>query len=327
MLGHIRVIPIAAESLGVRSMCTFVETSDTRILLDAGVSLCPNRFNLPPHPKEFATIDECRKKIAASAELADLITISHYHFDHHTPSFEDWLCNWTKKGETARQIYEGKTILVKNPKTNINSSQRHRAWMFQQTSGKYAAKLEIADAKSFTMGKTKIRFSKALPHGLEDSFLGWVVSTVIESERERFMFAPDVQGPMSRQILEFILDEKPDLLLIGGPPSYLTGFKISEAQIEGALRNMAKIARAVKTMIFDHHIIRDEKWREKTEFLRRQAKIVGHEVQTAAEFLGKENMCLEAMRKELFLNDPPAEDFKKWMNGTEDEKKEERPPF
>jgi predicted metallo-beta-lactamase superfamily hydrolase len=112
MLRHVHVVPLAAESFGVRSMCTYVETSDVRILLDGGVSLCPERFGLPPHPREFKAITDSRKRIAEFAEKAGIVTISHYHFDHHTPSFTDWLCNWTEAGETARQIYQGKTVLM-----------------------------------------------------------------------------------------------------------------------------------------------------------------------------------------------------------------------
>jgi hypothetical protein len=108
MLTYIRIVPLAAESLGVRSMCTYVETSDLKILLDAGVSLCPKRFGLPPHPIEFKAIVDSRRKIAEVAEESKIVTLSHYHFDHHTPSYEDWLCNWTTANQTARQIYEGK---------------------------------------------------------------------------------------------------------------------------------------------------------------------------------------------------------------------------
>jgi len=89
MLKHIHVVPLAAESFGVRSMCTYVETPDVKILLDAGVSLCPYRFGLPPHLLEFKAIEDCRRKIAEAAERAEIVTVSHYHFDHHTPSYED----------------------------------------------------------------------------------------------------------------------------------------------------------------------------------------------------------------------------------------------
>ncbi|MCW3993553.1 MAG: hypothetical protein NWE85_03180 [Candidatus Bathyarchaeota archaeon] len=126
MLKRISLVPLAAESLGVRSMCTYVETPDVKILLDAGVSLGPSRFGLAPHPEEFKAIEFCRRKIEEAAEKAEIVTLSHYHFDHHTPSYEDWLCNWTEATETARQIYEEKIVLIKNPREKINFSQRRR---------------------------------------------------------------------------------------------------------------------------------------------------------------------------------------------------------
>src|SRR3990172_4166943 len=180
MFDKIKVTPLAAESFGVRSMCTLVETPDVTLLLDAGVSLAPYRFNLPPHFIEFQTIARLRKNIAGAADKAQVTTISHYHFDHHTPSFEDWVVNWTQDGETARQIYQNKKVLVKNPKENINASQRQRAWMFQKTGGKHANRVESADSKTFTYGQTTLRFSEAVVHGSEDSRLGWVIMMVIK---------------------------------------------------------------------------------------------------------------------------------------------------
>lgn len=114
-------------------MCTLVETSDLRVLLDAGISICPYRFGLPPHPIEFQAISKLRKKIAAAAEMAEAVTVSHYHFDHLPPSFEDWVVNWTEANQTALQIYQDKIVLMKNPKEKINASQRQRAWIFQNS--------------------------------------------------------------------------------------------------------------------------------------------------------------------------------------------------
>jgi hypothetical protein len=47
-----RVMPLAADSLGVRSMATYVEAGDLRLLLDPGASLSPHRYGLPPTPDE-----------------------------------------------------------------------------------------------------------------------------------------------------------------------------------------------------------------------------------------------------------------------------------
>jgi predicted metallo-beta-lactamase superfamily hydrolase len=328
MLKKIKVKPLAAESFGVRSMCTLVETPDVKVLLDAGVSLCPYRFGLPPHPIEFKTIDNLRRCIAESAETAEVVTISHYHFDHHTPSYEDWLVNWTEANETARQIYHGKKVLMKNPKEKINASQRQRAWLFRKTGGKYATTLEPADGKTFTFGKsTTVRFSEAVSHGADNFMLGWVVMALIEYEGERFMFAPDVQGPMSTHTLELIKSANPQIIMIGGPPFYLGGFKVSEAQLQLGLKNLVSVVEAVPLTILEHHALRDEQWRQKTEQVYVAALVARHSVMTAAEFTGEKNMFLEFKRKQLYLDTPPPKEFEKWMRQGLTKKSSTKPPI
>ncbi len=326
MLRHIRVEPLAAESLGVRSMCTFVSTQDVKVLLDAGASLCPKRFGLPPHPTEYEQIIACRKRIAEAAEKAEIVTISHYHFDHHTPSFEDWLSQWTERTETARQIYEDRTVLLKNPRSSINYSQRRRGWMFQQTGGKHAETLIVADGKKFVFGKTTLKFSEPVYHGPEDSALGWVLMTTVERENEKFMFAPDVQGPISASALKIILDEKPDLLMLGGPPLYLVGFKVDERQMQVALNNLEKIVAEIPVTLLEHHVLRDEAWQQKTIGIFDKARRSAHAVQTAAQLLGKENTFLEANRRKLFAENPPSEEFEKWMSLSGETQKHVKPP-
>ncbi len=327
MLNYIKVSPLAAESLGVRSMCTLVETGDLKILLDAGVSLCPKRFGLPPHPMEFKAIEECRKRISEAAEKAEVVTISHYHFDHHTPSYEDWLCNWTEAELTARQIYSGKTVLMKSPREYINFSQRRRGWVFQKTGGKYAEKLEVADGKTFNYGGTTIKFSQPVFHGPEDSALGWILMTTIVYKGEKFLFAPDVQGPISKHTLKIICEEKPQLVMIGGPPLYLAGFRVEEKHVQIGLKNLEKIVATAKCTILEHHILRDEQWREKTLKLFKGAEKIGNTIMTAAEYLGLKNYLLEAKRKRLYAENPPSKQFEKWMHEPVEKKRKIRPPI
>ena len=325
-LSNIKVTPLAAESFGVRSMCTLVETPDVAVLLDAGISLCPYRFSLPPHPIEFQTIAQLRKTIADAADKAEVTTISHYHFDHHTPSFEDWVVNWTEPDETARQIYQNKTVLAKNPKEKINASQRQRAWLFGKTGGKHAKTLEAADGKTFTYGKTTLSFSQAVVHGSEDSMLGWVIMAVVEHEGERFMFVPDVQGPMSNHTLQLIEAEAPTVIMLGGPPLYLGGFRVDMMQLELGLRNLERIVEVVPLVVLEHHALRDEGWRTKMETVFQKAAMTGHCIVTAAEYAGKENLFLESKRKQLYRDHPPSEEFKQWMK-TLNNKKVSKPPI
>lgn len=311
MLKKIKVIPLAAESFGVRSMCSFVETPDVRLLLDAGVSLAPKRMGLPPHPREYEALAECRKKIADAADKTEVVTISHYHFDHHTPSYTDWCYNWSSE-EVARQIYEGKIILAKSYRSRINSSQRRRGWIFSKTGGSCAKRIVYADGRVFQFGETKLRFSEPVFHGPQNSQLGWLLMITIEHDDERLLYTSDVQGPICNSTLKLILAENPQIMIIGGPPTYLGGL-VNQEDLKHGIANLERLGQKVSTTILDHHLLRDEKWTQISTPIFDSASRAGHRVVTAAEFLKKRNNLLECRRKNLFEVEPPSSEFKKWM--------------
>jgi len=313
LLKQIHVTPIAAESLGARSMCTLIQTPNITLLLDAGISLCPWRFNLPPHPLEFQTIQTLREKITNAADKAQIITLSHYHYDHHTPSFEDWIVNWTTQTETARQIYQDKTLLIKNPKENINLNQQKRASMFLKTGATHAKSVKEADNKNFKYGNTQIRFSKAVPHGEDNSPRGYVIMTTIEYANEIVLFAPDIQGPISNYTQQLILETKPTLLILGGPPLYLTGLQINKTSLRTAVTNLKTIVKQVPLTIVEHHTLRDEFFKQKLAPVKACADKVGHKLLSSAEFAGKDNSFLEATRRSLYERVPPSEGFQAWI--------------
>jgi len=316
---------LAEESFGVRSMCTFAETPDVKVLLDAGVSLGPNRFGFPPHPKEYEALAECRKKIVEAADKAEVVTISHYHFDHHTPSYTDWCFNWSSE-DTARQIYQGKLVLAKNYREKVNFSQRRRGWVFAKTGGKYAKKLEYADGRTFEFGQTKLKFSVPVFHGPEDSQLGWLLMATIEHEGERFLFASDVQGPMHTPTLLEILVQEPQLVIVGGPPTYLAGL-VKKEHMQIGMRNLESLVESVPMTILEHHLLREENWREFSQPIFDNASKKGHLVVTAAEFLKKRNNLLESYRKLLFETEPPSSEFEKWMKMPLEKRKLVKPPL
>lgn len=325
-LENIKILPVAYESLGVRSMCTYVKTPDVKVLLDAGVSLSPNRYGLPPHPREYAVLKERRELMLQLAGEADIVTISHYHFDHHTPSFTDWVCNWSSR-EIAGKIYAGKIVFAKSYKVNINPSQRRRGWMFQRTGGKKAARLEFADNKTFKFNETTVKFSSPVYHGNEKSVLGWVLMTTIKHGKDVMLFAPDIQGPMHDKTIEIILDEKPELVIIGGPPSYLAEYKVSPNQIKLAMKNLDVIVEHVPITILDHHILRDLNWTEIARQSFNNAEKHGHQIITAAEYVGEKNRLLEAERKTLHEKEPPNETFTEWTKIPLQQRKNIPPPI
>ncbi|NLE05697.1 MAG: hypothetical protein GX638_12990 [Crenarchaeota archaeon] len=328
MLKKIKVIPLAAESLGVRSMCTLVQTPDVVMLLDPGVSLCPMRYGLPPHPEEFRRIMQLREAISSAAKTAQVVTVSHYHYDHHTPDHEDWLVNWTEAKNTARQIYQDKYVLAKNYYENINKSQRERALTFQRSNKKIFKKFEFSDGKSFCFGnQTQMVFSEAVYHGSQASGLGYVVLVSIICGDERFVFAPDVQGPMIAHTTDLIKTAHPQLLMIGGPPFHLLGTKVTNNELEKAVLNLKELVKVIPTIIIDHHMLRDSNWKIKLSLVEDTAVKCGHKLVTAAEFLGKENHLLESKRNFLYLQNPPSKAFQNWMTQSGFEQSHLKPPL
>jgi predicted metallo-beta-lactamase superfamily hydrolase len=251
-----------------------------------------------------------RERIADTAKKAEVVTISHYHFDHHTPSYTDWFQHWSSD-EVARQIYEGKIVLAKSYRDNVNFSQRHRGWVFANTGGRYAEKVEYVDGKEYLFGDTKIRFSEPVVHGELGTELGWLLMTTIEHDDERVLFTSDVQGPMHTATLKTILNEDPSVIIVGGPPAYLIGL-VDEESIQIGITNLAKIAENVPTTVLEHHLLRQENWREIAKPVSEAANAVEHSVLTAAEFLKRENALLESKRKQLYETEPPENEFMKW---------------
>ncbi len=306
-------------------MSTLVRTRDVTVLLDAGVALGP-RFRLMPHPKEFKARVEARERINAAVAKARVVTISHYHNDHHTPNYVDpvWLGTTP---ELSERTYRGKIVLAKDFRKKINTAQRRRGWMFKQAAEKWAEKFEMADGRVFEFGETTVRFPEPVPHGEDESGLGWVLICIVERGDQKLVFAPDVQGPVSDETVKVILDEKPDLLIMGGPPTYLKGFRIGEEFFQTALQHMEKIVGEVRTVVIDHHLLRDEGWHKFLEPVRESAKKARHELFAASDLLKQEPAPLECRRKELYEEEKPDADFLKWAKLPKEQLEETPPPL
>ena len=141
------------------------------------------------------------------------------------------------------------------------------------------------------------------------------------------MFAPDVQGPMSAHTLALIRASEPQVIMVGGPPFYLGGFKVDEAQLQVGLRNLAGVVETMPLTILEHHALRDEAWQQRTKQVYDAALKAGHTVMTAAEFAGQENAFLESKRKKLYTDYPPSKEFGKWMHESLTAKSTTKPPI
>jgi predicted metallo-beta-lactamase superfamily hydrolase len=289
-----KVIPLAFESMGVRSMATFVET-DQKILIDPGTSIAPKRFGYPPWKTEFDALHETRARIEEYAEKADIITISHYHHDHYTPFELGKFLDSSPK--IAEKLYQGKKLFIKHPTSKINKSQQKRASDFLKNLKDLDCEVSYADGKSFEIGDTSIKFSNPLPHGSQGSKLGYVLAVTIMWDGKTFMHASDVQGPIYNESKNLILEEKPDMLILSGPPIYLAGYAVERKDIEKARINLIEIAEKIPKVVLDHHLLRSTRY---TNFVNSVEKESGGEIMVASQIVGKEPDLLEARRKQFY---------------------------
>jgi hypothetical protein len=282
-----QVFPIAAESLGTRSMATLVKTKDCSILIDPGVALGPSRYGLPPHPLEVQRMGEHWKAIKKFAKKSDILIVTHYHYDHHDPNEPD--------------IYRDKTVFLKHPEEMINKSQKGRAKFFLERLGNLPKTLQYSDGREFFFGSTKIRFSDPVFHGTNPR-LGYVTEVSIKEGDFCFVFTSDVEGPSVGEQAKFILNEDPNLVYLDGPMSYMLGYRYSKASLDYSIKNINDILKKTKIekLIVDHHLLRDMKWKDRIKEVFRTAEKQNVKVLTAAEYLGLENEMLEARRKELY---------------------------
>jgi Predicted hydrolase (metallo-beta-lactamase superfamily) len=304
---------ISSETLGTRSLATLVKCEDINILIDPGVALGP-RFGLMPHELEYRELYNARKKIEEISKFIDLVCITHYHYDHYTPFWEKIDNLWTfASSESATKIYSNKVVYLKDFYNNINYSQRERAKEFIPKLKRVAREVKIADEKEVIIGNVKLKFSKAVPHGEENTPLGYVIMVIVEEKGEKFIFGSDIEGPMSNHTYEIIVKEKPDVLLLSGPPLYLVGSKVSMENFKKGIENLKMICKKVPNLIVDHHLLRSTESLSYINELKNIAENYKNKVMLVAEKEGKEINMLEAKRKELYERIPISNKFKNWI--------------
>jgi hypothetical protein len=118
VVSEISFRPVWFDSLGAKSSCLLVTTPDLNVLIDPGAAVMQ-----PSFPASWARklywLAQAELAIRRAAKRADVVVISHYHYDHFT--------------DFDRGLYEGKLLLAKNPNEFINDSQRGRAESFFDT--------------------------------------------------------------------------------------------------------------------------------------------------------------------------------------------------
>ena len=96
--------------------------------------------------------------------------------------------------------------------------------------------------------------------------------------------------PKSPVAEAYLIRERPDLLYLSGPPTYLEA-QIGSALIERGIESLRRIIDATGCrVILDHHALRDRSYRERLGRVWETGR-----VQTAAGFLGAPDALLDAL--------------------------------
>ena len=266
-------------------MATFVETDDLRILFDPGASLLKDKKGLPPHNLETWRLKQHLERIQLFANKADIIILSHFHPSHFAKN---------------TSIYAGKSIYLKNPNQRTDADQRCIAFGLMQQLKGAVKEILFADGRTVRRGETKIVFSNAVPHG-EDG--GSVIQVCIHSKKNSFLITSDVEGPLTNQACEFIIDQQPKILYLDGLPTGKPGF--SQVRFSQGLERFKTLLDSMnlEQLLLDHHLLRDIDWETKFHAFSQLGKEKKVAVITAACLRGEENDVFEARREQLYAND------------------------
>ncbi len=279
---------LGTESLGVRGLCCVVETENQKFLFDPGVALGYSRYNLLPHPVQVAIDEAVRERIVqAWAESTDIV-ISHFHGDH-VPLFH--ANPYQLSVDRVAPLAHNKKIWAKL--TRLSPREHERA---DHLASIFGDRMAAAEGTS----RAGVCFSAPVPHGSEKRSPTVMMSRV--EGQGVFVHASDIQL-LNDEAVEQIIAWKADIVLLSGPPLYLSG-KVSGSQNASARRRAEKLADNAGTVIIDHHMLRDSNGIRLLEELRSET---GRNIMCAADYMGEPRMFLEAQRRYLYRKMPVPE--------------------
>jgi predicted metallo-beta-lactamase superfamily hydrolase len=278
---------LGTESLGVRGLSCVVEVKDRRIVIDPGLALGYQRNGLLPHPAQVAIGEQVRRRIVEALKEATDVVMSHFHGDHvPLPNANPYQLKVTDVAHLIRAT----NLWARGPEWLSPNMWRRR------TSLSEALEKELPNAEGYS--DELMTFSQPVSHGEPGNHLGRVMMTCVRGEGIVFVHASDIQL-LDREAVSLMLRWQPDIVLVGGPPIYLSS--LLPRQRNRAWGNAKYLARHVGTLIIDHHLLRCE---EGLSWLDRLSSETGHRVICAADFMELPRCLLEAQRVKLYEEMP-----------------------
>ena len=152
-----------------------------------------------------------------------------------------------------------------------SSTRRKRAWgrNFDQLrhlwttepwvdEASLGSRISFADGRFFRNGRTTVRFTQPMFHGEEGTQAGWVVGVVVTHGERKLVYSSDVQGPVIEAYAQWIIDERPDMLILDGPAMGTQGRFQTQETATRAMCNCLSVVREAdaEITILDHHAAR-----------------------------------------------------------------------
>ncbi|MET1101279.1 MAG: MBL fold metallo-hydrolase [Pyrodictiaceae archaeon] len=336
------------DSLGAKSSSIYHISG---IIVDPGAAAMQPSYPLPHEEKERLRREAIRR-IEEFAYKANVIIITHYHYDHYARPWDPDVI------DPAKMYLDGKIIIAKNPNYYINESQWKRSREFIESLARLAgleaasiyeepknidihdpldnlpyalskdfgdysrrriellekgkkwfnklsrlwhssrwvknrlkigsSTIILGDRGFYETGGVRIRLLGSWFHGVEYDRTGWVTPVLIEWMNKKILYTSDLMGPIIEDYAYKIIEEKPDIIIADGPPTYLYPYMLNRINLKRAIENMELIVLSNPDLvIYDHHLLREKKWRERIAPLLETARRHGVPLLTAAECMGR----------------------------------------
>jgi hypothetical protein len=208
------------------------------------------------------------------------VVFSHFHGDH-VP-----LLNANPYQLSVREFLSSFSQLCCWSKSNADLSFA-MSTRFEDLANLCGTQMQTAENQS----EGPLAFSPAVSHGAPESGLGTLMMTRIETDKEIFVHASDIQL-LDDETVDRVVNWRPDIVLAAGPPSYLT--RLDDVMRKIAWNNAVRLAQNIETVILDHHLMRTEKG---SAWLDRLSATVGKKVCCAADYMEQPRRLLEAKRE------------------------------